>query len=240
MSSKFVYVALLLSILVAAVLNRTSDKLLEFTPTVVPPKEIVHFTLGQHLVLADGLWVRLLQADDFCENPSQKAAFNPGLLLEDALEAELRPSRCHKGWVYQMLDVATDLNPKFRRAYEMGGVGLSIGVDDREGARLIFEKGIKEFPDDWQLAYRAAYHYIFEIQDPVRAEQLMDIVARHPQAPVVTTLLKAKLQTVNGRGQLALDTLREYLKTAKPGSEAYWRTQQRIDEITKQLTNAKK
>jgi hypothetical protein len=227
------------AVLLTALFNKTSDQLTEFKPTVVPPKDMVHFTFGQAFTIADSLWVRVLQAGDFCESPNPKASFNPGLLLEDALKAKLTPSRCHMGWVYRMLDLLTDLNPKFKWAYKMGGVELSIGVDDREGARLIFEKGIKEFPDDWQLLYRAAYHYIFEIQDPRRAEQLLTAVSRHPEAPPVITLLRARLETVTGKGELALGVLREYLKNAKPGTEGYARTKMRIEEIEKQLRTSK-
>lgn len=229
------YLGLIVSFAFACVLTVRSDQLLEFKPKVVPPKELNHFHFGFNLALANSLWLRALQADDFCESNREKSFFNAALLLEDVLKAKMTPSRCHMGWVYQMFDLITDLNPKFKWVYKMGGVQLSIGVDDREGARLIFEKGIALFPDDWQLLYRAAYHYIFEVQDAKRAGELLLMAAKHPDTPPVIHLLAARLASVTGKGEMAISILEEYIKTQKEGSEGYIRSKARIEELRKIL-----
>jgi hypothetical protein len=210
-----------------------SDQLSEAQPKVLPPKFLNHMSFGFKLAIADSLWLRTLQHDDFCEVKSAKAAFNPGMLLEEALKAKLGPSRCHKGWVYHMLDMVTDLNPDFRWVYRLGGVMLSIGVDDREGARLIFEKGIAYDPTDWVTLYRAAYHYIFEIQDAVRARQVLSLASQNQEAPAIVSILAARLESAAGRTQIALDTLSDYLKTAKPGTESYNHAKFRYEELKK-------
>ena len=79
---------------------------------------------------------------------------------------KLVESRCNEGWVYHMLDRITDFSPRFLYAYVHGGLLLSIVVDDREGARQIFEKGLKAFPDHYNLNYHAAYHYLAEVKKP--------------------------------------------------------------------------
>lgn len=203
------------------VLRVPSDALYESKPKIIPPKILNHLNLGFKTVVADSLWLRVLQNDDFCENPSPKAAFNTAILLEEALKTKMAPSRCHKGWVYQMLDLITDLNPNFDWVYKTGGLMLSIGVDDREGARLIFEKGVAHTLEDWQLLYRAAYHYIFEIQNQERAAELLSIASLIPNVPGIIPILAARISRNEGRLEMARTTLMEYLKTAKLGTDSY-------------------
>ncbi len=219
--------------------NRPSDRLIELKPQIIPPKQLVHFSLGFQMALADALWIRTLQADDFCESPNTKASFNPAWKIDEALKEKLTPSRCHKGWVYQMFDLATELNPNFKWVYKMGGVQLSIAVDDREGARLIFEKGVQRYPDDWQLLYRATYHYIFEIQDGKRATELLLMASKLPDPPPVIHLMASRLALVSGRSQMAIDILEDYLKQVKPDSEGYMRAKARLDEMYKERDSRK-
>ena len=58
---------------------------------------------------------------------------------------------------------------------------------DREGARLIFEKGLRQFPQDWSLAYAAAYHYLFEIQE--KTKNIKDHIYRGDKSVTYTNLL---------------------------------------------------
>jgi hypothetical protein len=234
----FIIAFVALGLLGTTIFRVPSDKLSESKPNVLPPKFLNQASFGFKLVIADSLWLRVLQQDDFCEVKKDKAAFNPAILLEDALKAKLSPSRCHKGWVYNMLDVITDLNPHFTWVYKMGGIMLSIGVDDREGARLIFEKGIAYDPTDWLMLYRAAYHYIFEVQDAVRARQILALASQNKEAPAIVSILAARLENSAGRTQMAIETLTDYLKTAKPDTETYNHARFRLEELKKQ--NAKK
>ena len=71
--------------------------------------------------------------------------------IEEILDAEIVEARCNEGWVYHMLDRITDFSPKFLYAYVHGGLLLSVLVDDREGARQIFEKGLKSVSGSLQF-----------------------------------------------------------------------------------------
>ena len=140
---------------------------------IIPPKEMVHFSFGFEEAMASLMWVRLLQDIDICEQNQKPLSYNPANSIEDILSAEIVESRCNEGWVYHMLDRITDFSPKFLYAYVHGGLLLSILVDDREGARQIFEKGLEVFPDHYNLNYHAAYHYLAEVRNPGRAAELM-------------------------------------------------------------------
>ncbi len=136
--------------------------------------------------------------------------------VEKVLKAEQSVSKCNLGWVYHMLDRVTDLSPKFKLAYIMGGTFLSVVVDDREGARLLFDKGVKQFPNDWSLAYRAAYHYLYEIRNAGRAAQLLEKAGRNG-APVWVFSLAARLYEKSGRAELGITVLEDMIRRNPKG-----------------------
>ncbi|MEZ4873057.1 MAG: hypothetical protein R2827_12630 [Bdellovibrionales bacterium] len=168
---------------------------------LVPPKEIVYMTFGYENVLADSLWIRVIQDLDVCDpygqhgveeylstwkpqrdlDPRFKTAENAN--LDDLIMTEWKPPRCHKGWVYHMLDRITDLSPKYRRVYISGGLHLSIVVDDREGAELLYDKAVKNLPDNWQLAYHAGYHALYETRKFSKAADMFRLAAQHGAPP---------------------------------------------------------
>ncbi len=198
-------------------------------PKLNPPKLTVHETLGYHDLVADSLWLRVIQDIDFCEGERKEKAVNTGNNYLEALAFKNIESRCKMGWVYQMLDAITNLAPKFKKPYTAGAVSLSVGVDDREGARLIFEKAIKQFPDDWTIAYAASYHYLFEIQDAARAADLL-LQANRYGGPTWLPVLASRLYSASGRNELGRSVLEEYLKTHPEGDGAE-RARKRLKEL---------
>lgn len=140
---------------------------------VPPPKELIYFTFGFDNAISSVMWLRLLKDIDICDQDGEEKAINKGKNLDEILTYELEESRCSSGWSYNMIDRITDLSPKFLHAYSHGALILSVLVDDREGAKNIFEKGLKIYPDKYSLNYSAAYHYLFEMQEPHRAAELL-------------------------------------------------------------------
>lgn len=181
------------------------------SPKVYPSKYSKHFHLGFKNTMADSYWIRVLQNIDFCESSGTTKAVNTGQGVDAILKHKLSPSRCHKGWVFQMLDLVTDLAPRFRKSYRVGGELLSVGVDDREGARLIFDKGVKQFPAYWELSYSAAYHYLFEFQNPKRAAELL-IQASDGGGPFWFRQMAGTLYSKAGQYVMAEVTLKSYVK----------------------------
>lgn len=180
-----------------------------------PPVALKHFTFGYNDFTASLLWIRLLQNFDYCEGgkfgegdyvmPAQD-----GDKVSAILDRKTKPPKCHKGWVYTMLDAISEIQPRFKLAYDTGGTFLSVVVDDREGARLIFEKGLKIYKADWQLAYTAAYHYLWEVQEPKRAAELF-LQAVQSGAPGWVYSLSAALYTKVGQAKIAKSILENAL-----------------------------
>ncbi len=175
-----------------------------------PSKNIKSFTFGYDDFLASMIWVRLVQDFHVCDQNDRQVKYpkfqdekDP---LGEILNRELPPSRCKDGWVYQMLDVITDLQPEFRSAYVDGGTMLSVLVDDRLGAQKIFHKGLDKFPADWELLYRTAYHEMFEMQDAETSQGLM-LKAAQRGAPQWVYSLAAQLFSRNGKAAFALSIL---------------------------------
>lgn len=200
-----------------------------------PPVAIKNFTFGYNDMLASILWIRLLQNLDFCEggkysgedfvHPVQSAPDK----ISGILERAIKPSRCNKGWVYSMLDVISEVNPRFHLAYDTGAMFLSVVVDDREGARLMFEKGLRIYPDNWNLSFHAGYHYLWEVQNAQRAAELFNQAARSG-APKWATALSAALYTKSGQVRLAKAILENALQNNPSGMDEE-RIKKRLDEV---------
>lgn len=159
-----------------------------------PPIGIEHFTFGHKDVTADFLWIRAIQDFDYCDQ-------------------EIAKNLCvGKGWLYRMLNAITDLSPKFRMPYATGAVALSVMVSDIEGAKHIFDKGVEQYPNDWPILYRAAYHYLYELKDKKKAADLFIRAARNG-APAWVFSLAGGLYNESHDREAAEAVLAEMIKT---------------------------
>ena len=196
---------------------------------VYPPQNIKMLSLGFDEVLGNSFWLMLLQDSDFCENQSSEKANNNGKNLDEILSMSLKNSRCHLGWVYQVTHAITELMPKFKRIYRFGGEMLAIGVDDREGAKRIFDLGIERFPDYWPMVYSASYLYLYELQDAKRAAELLALAQKHG-GPDWLLSLSGALYSRSGQRHLAITTLREFIQN-NPKSRSIERLKKRLKDL---------
>ena len=155
-----------------------------------PPKGLEHFHFGFRSAMADLFWVRALQDFDYCE--------------------EKKSTQLCKGngWLFQTLDVITTLDSQFRMAYSAGGMALSILISDIEGASKLFDRAVQEFPDDWVLLYKAAYHALYEEKNTEKAADLMLRAARRG-APAWVYSLAGRLYSDAGKSEVAERLLSE-------------------------------
>lgn len=159
-----------------------------------PPVGIEHFTFGHNDVTADFFWIRAIQDFDYCDQ----------LIAKNLCVG--------KGWLYRMLNSITDLSPKFRMPYATGAVALSVMVSDIEGAERIFDKGVKEFPKDWTILYRAAYHSLYEVKNKKKAADLFAKAGRNG-APSWVFSLAGGLYNESNERVSAEAILQEMIKT---------------------------
>lgn len=209
-----------------------------------PPEKIKYFTFGYNDMMASVLWLRLVQNFDYCEGgkfteadyvtPTKPTGKER---LTGILERKLGPSKCHLGWVYSMLEVISEIQPRFQLVYDTGATFLSVAVDDREGARRIFEKGILVYPNDWQLLFRAAYHYVWEIQNPGRAAELY-LRAGNNGAPQWVVSFAGALYTRVGQAHIAKIILEDAIKK-NPDGRFSPRIKERLDEVNQILKENK-
>lgn len=200
MIQNFKLYALLLTSAAAIFICRNtggSDAIEVSTALLPPPRGIEHFSLGYNENLSDSLWLRVIQDIDHC----------------DAGEVK-RGEQCKGtplGWVFRMLEAITNLTPTFRMPYNHGATILSVVVNDKEGARQIFDRGIEQFPNDWSLQFRAAYHYLYEIGDDRKAAELLTMAGKNG-APQWVYGLAARLYTKEGQAELAKTVLQSVLE----------------------------
>lgn len=178
---------------------------------IAPPPQLERFSFGYQESIADVLWIRALQDFDYCDQPIGKNLCR------------------NNSWLGQVLDTATNLSPKFRIVYAAGGLALTVLISDIEGATTIYDKGVREFPNDWPILYRAAYHYLYEVKDKARAAELLNAAAKNG-APDWTYTLAGRLYSEAGEMDLAEAVLKEMIES-KQDEHIINRLRQKIDDM---------
>ncbi|MFZ4713034.1 MAG: tetratricopeptide repeat protein [Bacteriovoracaceae bacterium] len=139
-------------------------------------------SLGNKRLITDMLWIQsLLEAD-----------------LEQYNKSDLN------NWLFVRFNTIFELDPKFLEAYQFAGQYLSIVKDDDLGAKTIFDKGLKLYPNDFSLNWHAGYHYYYELGDPNRAYELFSKIMYDPRAPKYLPSIVAKLKSNMGDKETAL------------------------------------
>lgn len=176
-----------------------------------PPIPDLHrFIFGLEEPTADLMWLQSIQGFDYCER-------------------EVAERTCvGKGWLFQMLDTVTNLSPHFRMPYATGGLALTVIISDYAGASVIFDKGVKAFPNDWPILYRAAYHALYEEKNNLKAAELLWRAAKNG-APDWLYSLATRLYSKEGQIELA-QRLLEDLKQSNLDPLMLERIQKRLLE----------
>jgi hypothetical protein len=178
-----------------------------------PPEYIEYFSFGFPESMSDSIWLRWIQDADNCQTylkPVETLEKSP-VNIHD-LTDDQRGKNCDSSWSFKMLDAVTRLDRKFLMPYLAGASTLAVLVEDYVGATVLYERGLAEYPDNWLLLYRAAYHYQFDLKDRLKAAELLGRAADHG-GPVWLKSLAARLMTEAGEIELGLRTLENYRKS---------------------------
>ena len=160
------------------------------TAYIPPPLAVQYFAAGFRKQLASSLWLRSMGDLDYCEK------------LINARDC------VGKSWLFSIFDLATELDPPFEAVfYQVGGLALTVIISDYAGASIIFDKGVKQHPDYWQLTYAAAYHAHFEEKNFPKAAELYALAAKHG-APTWVSTLAGRMAVDGGDERLADEILR--------------------------------
>jgi len=197
-----------------------------------PPEYIEHFTLGFRESVADSLWIRWIQDGDQCV---LYKGVEEGVPKETHGEfANPRHKICDNSWSFKMLDAVTKTSPRFKMPYEAGAITLSVLAEDYKGSTIIFDRGIAQYPNDWTLLYRAAYHFLYDQGDLEKAAQLLNRAAANG-APEWLRLLAARLYSKTSQIELGLQSLESYRKLVEDKPEALARVDKRIADLRQKL-----
>ncbi len=154
------------------------------TDYLPPPTIVKDISMGLRVQLADSFWLRAVQDFDYCDQKINK-------------------SECQgKSWLYQVLDLVTDLDLKFEESFFFGGLALTIIISDYDGASKIFDKGVVQFPKTWQLNYAAGYHSMIEEKNYSKAAERY-MAAAENGAPSWVRILAGTLAAKGGDTEFA-------------------------------------
>jgi hypothetical protein len=183
------------------------------TTYVAPPLSVQYFAGGFKLQWATSLWLRAMGDLDYCENLIKK-------------------NECvGKSWLFKIFDLATELDPPYEPVfYQVAELALTVIVSDYPGASIIFDRGVTQHPDYWQLTYAAAYHSQFEEKDLVKAGKRYSLAAQHG-APIWVGALAGRLATEGGSLELADQILRTMIEM-KIDQKYIDRLRKKIEENT--------
>ena len=171
--------------------SKTYDRFQE--PYIPPPKSIQYLAAGFKVQMADSLWLRAIQDFDYCSK----------VISEHVCEGN--------SWLFSVLDVASTLDSRLEPVmYQTGGLALSILVGDVEGGARIFERGVRVYPDNWQIIYAAAYHALYEEKNKMKASRLY-LRASEKGAPAWTQVLAARLASDEGDSEFADKVLEDMI-----------------------------
>ena len=96
----------------------------------------------------------------------------------------------HERFLYleTIYNLITDLDPLYFDAYRIGALIMEIptGGDQEKLAKAVarlFDKGLRNLPNNWQLAEAAAWDFYIRFKDRRTALHYAEIAARRPGAP---------------------------------------------------------
>jgi tetratricopeptide (TPR) repeat protein len=151
---------------------------------VPPPEATKALATGYQNMIADGLWLGLLQ------------------YYGDRL-VQREEERRHAVNLGPMFDLITDLDPHFWFAYWLGGWALADNHEGDVAVRLL-EKGERANPGDYNYPYLQGFIQFLERKDYQAAYQAFNRAAQYPDAPRFASTMAARMLQKEGLDEQAL------------------------------------
>lgn len=124
-------------------------------------------------------------------------------------------------WLFQLIDLATELDPLDVRIYKYGGIMLRLGPSGVDQSNYIFHKGMQTIKTEYFLPFGLAMNYLEYKKDSTQAAKYMKIAAETRNAPFYLRNLAASLMDETHQQEAALTFLEEELKELKPNTLHY-------------------
>jgi tetratricopeptide (TPR) repeat protein len=182
----------------------------------MPSSEFMQMaSLGYSGVVADMLWFRTIQYyGGYRQNLNDIKFFN------------------------QMVDVITDLDPRFTAAYKLGALVISEDMDNFEDGVLLMEKGLRNNPQDYWLTFEMGFLYYLQGRDYVKAEKYFKIASTLPGSDGRAARFAANAAAKGGRVE---DSIILWKELARNSDEKYIRelAERYIEKYEKELQSRK-
>ncbi len=172
---------------------------------ILPPEYIEAISLGYRPLIADLMWLRVIQ-----------------YMGSTGREYE-------SPWLYNALMIVTTMDPRFREAYVDGGVWLSSIMDMGDEAQTLLTAGLTVFPRDWEMCFLMGFNYFFYYRDFAKASEYIARAASLPGSLSFLQDLAVRLYAKAGDPQVAVDFL-SHLYQRAPDDE----TKEKLGQKLKQ------
>lgn len=122
--------------------------------------------------------------------------------------------------LWSFFDTMTDLDPHFLSAYTFGNLVLGEEQGDQEKGLAILEKGIRNNPDRYRLAFEAAFFSLWTLQDLEGARKFIQAAERAPDAPEFVSRWEGFIDEQMGRYQAAyINFLTQFVRALNANDE---------------------
>ncbi len=122
-------------------------------------------------------------------------------------------------YLFELLDMVTDLSPKWEFPYVFGAIILPMDTEEFDGAVYLIDKGLKHRPEHWNLWFFKGYIYWKFKNDPETASKLFFRASQLPGAPKFLTPLSSTIALEAGNKQMAIQYLKTALKTLNDAAQ---------------------
>ncbi len=112
-------------------------------------------------------------------------------------------------WLFHILSLIIDLDPRFDFPYYFGGVVLSLEASQAENANKILERGIEAYPDRWEYPFYIGFNHYYHLGDPLKAAPYIEKAAALPRSPEFVKSLVGTLYMKAGEDEIALKFFRK-------------------------------
>ncbi|MGE0086984.1 MAG: hypothetical protein AB7S75_21480 [Desulfococcaceae bacterium] len=118
-------------------------------------------------------------------------------------------------FLFHMLDMITELAPKWDLPYFYGAVLLPTEADAVEEGMYIIDKGLIHFPESWDLWFFKGYYLWKNQEDYAAAAEALQKASLLPKAPAFLAPLAATIAGKAGQEEMAIRFLQQAIINMK-------------------------
>lgn len=110
-------------------------------------------------------------------------------------------------WLAHILNLVTDLDPRYSIAYYFGGVVLAVEANDVAASTALLKKGMRNLPDRWKYPFFIGFNSFYYEADLATAAVYIEKAATLPGHPEYLPKLAASLYARAGKVEAAIEFL---------------------------------